>query len=549
MAGDRLGHLGSTGGLDPVARLFSQLPPLWHGPIIGPGIADWASISENGERRIDLTGLPDPFPAELAWMAHWQALDGTRSSVLATNQLANILRRAARDNHPFPGSMRDMDWDTASGLQGWFYATRWGRLPPAGSRARLRVVFRFARLALLARCHDGPWWALDDWHPRCDPRIPLTAREPQANYGCSPGQIAQPWLREAVKWHLGTMLEAGTLRWTTVSQERLPCLLRFDRWLATLDRPGDVLGDPAAAAEQAAAFRRWDADPGQPPRAPTLPAPERRGSPSDQRRPPRRSPSCSRSSRPTRSRPAACWGPRRAGRSPTRTRPAGSARSPASRTSPPSTPGTTSTTTPSPRSPPRCPLLGLPREQQMQITRGDGTQMLAHGLDDPQAMRMILLQILTGRRASEIRTCAFDCLSPLPDRATATGDDPAARQRGDRALPLRPIQDRRRTGQHPRRPRGHPGHRGATAVDPGAVRRHRATLPVHPAPGQPHRHQALPVGHLRLDAARVQQHREDHRQQGAAGRFRRLASVAGRPRLYGRLHLSSSRSRCREPRF
>ena len=30
------------------------------------------------------------------------------------------------------------------------------------------------------------------------------------------------------------------------------------------------------------------------------------------------------------------------------------------------------------------PLLGLPREQQMQITRGDGTQMLAHGLDDPR---------------------------------------------------------------------------------------------------------------------------------------------------------------------
>jgi len=123
MAGDRLGHLGSADGLDPVARLFAQLPPLWYGPIIGPGIADWASISENGERRLDLTGLPDPFPAELAWMAHWQALDGTRSSVLATNQLANILRRAAREDHPFPGSMRDMDWDTASvqrmGWENW----------------------------------------------------------------------------------------------------------------------------------------------------------------------------------------------------------------------------------------------------------------------------------------------------------------------------------------------------------------------------------------------------------------------------------------------
>ncbi len=30
---------------------------------------------------------------------------------------------------------------------------------------------------------------------------------------------------------------------------------------------------------------------------------------------------------------------------------------------------------------------------------------------------MILLQILTGRRSSEIRTCLFDCLSPVPDRA------------------------------------------------------------------------------------------------------------------------------------
>jgi hypothetical protein len=74
--------------------------------------------------------------------------------------------------------------------------------------------------------------------------------------------ITHPWLREAVKWRLGTMLEAGTLRWTTVSQERLRCLHRFDRWLAVaFDDPLDILGDPTAAAGQAAAFRRWDFDP------------------------------------------------------------------------------------------------------------------------------------------------------------------------------------------------------------------------------------------------------------------------------------------------
>jgi hypothetical protein len=425
MVGERLGHLRLAAGVDPVARLFSQLPPPWRGPIIGPGIEGWASITENGDRRIDLTGLPDPFPAELAWMAHWQALDGTRSSVLATNQLANILRRAVQHNHPFPGSMRELDWDTASALQGWFYATRWGRLPPAGSRARLRVVFRFARLALLARCHDGPWWALDDWHPRCDPRIPLSAREPQANYGCSPGQIAQPWLREAVKWHLGTMLEAGTLRWTTVSQERLPCLLRFDRWLTTaLEDPGDVLGDPAAGAGQAAAFRRWDADPDnrrgrRPRRCPGVVAPRLinddlravaelfaflAANPVEARRVLGSSPAQQVSDAH-----AAGWF-RQVSRIPHQ---------------PSLNAGHYVDDHALAQIPAALPLLGLPREQQMQITRGDGTQVLAHGFDDPQAMRMILLQILTGRRASEIRTCAFDCLSPLPDRATGTATDPA----------------------------------------------------------------------------------------------------------------------------
>ena len=59
-------------------------------------------------------------------------------------------------------------------------------------RNRLRIVFGFARQALIAACHEGPWWQLDDWHPRCDPRIPLTNREPVANYGCSPSQITQP---------------------------------------------------------------------------------------------------------------------------------------------------------------------------------------------------------------------------------------------------------------------------------------------------------------------------------------------------------------------
>jgi hypothetical protein len=424
MASEHPSRLRPAESLDPIWRLWRQLPPEWRGPVIGEGVENWAAITENGDRRLDLTGLPDPIGAELAWMAHWQFADGTRSSVLALNQLANILRRAMRENHRFPPSIRAMDWDSASALQGWFYATRWGRLPPQGCRARLRVVFRFARLALLARCHDGPWWALDEWHPRCDPRIPLSAREPLDNYGCSPGQITQPWLREAAKWCLGTMLEAGTLRWTTISQERLKCLRRFDNWLTScVDDPRDVLGDPAAAAEQAAAFARWAADPGN---RMTREADRRhfgkavgvRQVNDDLRAVAELFAFVA--ANPTEAAnllPASPWGHvteahaaswfRQVKRIP-------------------------HTSTINDRHyvddhalaqiPPALPLLALARDQQMPITRGDGQQVLANGFGDPQTMRMILLQILTGRRASEIRTCEFDCLSAVPGRSVQATD-------------------------------------------------------------------------------------------------------------------------------
>ena len=114
-------------------------------------------------------------------------------------------------------------------------------------------MIRLARLAMIARCHDGPWWELDDWHPRCDPRIPLGPREPRGTSQISPGRITQPWLRAAVKWHLGTKMQSGSLRWSTVGQARL--LIRFDRWLSnTFDDPREVLGDPGPAGRRPRRF-------------------------------------------------------------------------------------------------------------------------------------------------------------------------------------------------------------------------------------------------------------------------------------------------------
>ena len=95
--GRRSQHLHPAGDGDPIWRLWEALPPQWRGPVLGEGISDWALITENDWARLDLSGLPDPYAAELAWMAHWQACDGTRVSVLAMAQLAHIVRHAARE--------------------------------------------------------------------------------------------------------------------------------------------------------------------------------------------------------------------------------------------------------------------------------------------------------------------------------------------------------------------------------------------------------------------------------------------------------------------
>jgi integrase len=414
--------------VDPIWPLWEQLPPQWRGPVIGEGIDDWP-VSEVG--RLDLTGLPPTIAAEMAWMAHWQAQDGTCPSVSGFNHLAAILRRAIDDGHPFAPSVRAMDWQTASALQGWYYATRWRRLPPAGGRQLLRTVFRFAHLALLAHCHDGPWWELDEWNPRCDPHIPLQAREPEANHGCAPGQITVGWLRTAVKWHLGTMLESGTLRWGSLRQ-RLQHLRRFDNWLTTcLDNPRQVLGDPATARQFASAFARWTSDPRN--RVARESDRQHLGKPVK----PRAVNDDLRAvaelfafvaANPVEAHAVLGIGP---WQQVTDLHAASWFRQ-ISRTSYKRALNDKNYVDDHALAQitAALPLLGLPSDQQMLIARGDGQQVATAGLGDPQAMRMILLQILTGRRASEIRTCGLDCIELVTDVTVDAADgEPIARFR------------------------------------------------------------------------------------------------------------------------
>ena len=273
MAGDRLGHLQLAGGPGPGLRgCGSQLPAAVARPGHRPRHRGLGV--DHRERR------PQDRPDRAARPVPRRAgLDGAL---------------AGRSTAPDPRCWRSTSWPTSCagpsrdrpsvpgldarhGLGHRIRRCRAGSTPPAGDGSHPR-----AAAPGCGSCSASPAWP-------CSPAA-TTARGGRWTTGiraatrgsrcrrasrrpttaAHPGQIAQPWLREAVKWHLGTMLEAGALRWTTVSQERLPCLLPLRPLAgAPSTTPATSWATRRAAAEQAAAFRRWDADPANRPRAPT----------------------------------------------------------------------------------------------------------------------------------------------------------------------------------------------------------------------------------------------------------------------------------------
>jgi hypothetical protein len=426
MTGDRTTarlRLVPAAAPDPAGRLLAGLPPGWHGEVIGPGIEDWESIAESGrDRALRLEGLPARLRLEIAWMAHWQHQDGLKVSVDVCNQLASLLAWASEDGR-MPQSLAWAGKQDLLRLHGAWFHSRHARLPAAagGRRARLERLLGYPRLALAARLHDGAWWELDTWHPRCDPRIPLRVREPCRSVGCSPGEARLPWVRNALKWHLGVLLESGALTWSTMAGQRSPALLRFSRWLESLPEPAAAIGDARQAGVFAAAFRRWACEPAHRSSADRPPATASAGkvnldlwsvaglmdflaghrqeaaqilgpSPWDEL---------------TDAHPA-IWLRQR-----TRIR-----------RCQPVTDETRYVDDHALAQVTAClAALGEPATGTITVTSGGSTRVLP-GQDDPQLMRMLLLQILTGRRASEICPCPFDCLSPADGSAVdaAEGD-------------------------------------------------------------------------------------------------------------------------------
>ncbi len=430
MAGERAGLLRAVSAharadAEAGAVLLGDLPPAWRGPVIGPAIAQWPALT--GRRRptpIDLSALAERLGAELAWMARWQVSDGVKIDVSSFNQIASALAWAKAKGRPVPDTLTAIDLGEFAAVYTAWTLARTGRLRTDAFDRRRRAVLGYPRLALQARLHPGPWWRLDAWLPRCDPRIPLREREPLGASGSWPGSIETPWLRGAVKWCLGTQLETGSLAWSTVLR-RVQSLRRLDRWLLTTSDPQAIThGDAGQATALALDFRRWTSDPAnrggtgatvslkvinedllavsdllafiaqQRSSARAVLGPTPWGELTDAH--------------------AVLW---RLQQLPGRIRAAlinetqyvddyalGQIAA-------------------------YLPALAADRGDSVEAALAAGA-VTVPGQGDPQAMRMLLLQILTGRRASEICLCDADCLSPAtPGAVAAVGGQEVARFR------------------------------------------------------------------------------------------------------------------------
>ncbi len=392
----------------PAGRLLADLPPEWRGEVLGPDIDSWPHRTEGGRGApINLVGLPDSLRNELAWMTHWQFHDGLQISTLDFNRVAATLRWAVTHDRTVR-SLAEIDAEAFWKLYAPWFESRHGRLPTK-RRDRLQALFSFPRLALIARLNEGSWWALDAWHPRCDPSIPVRDREPRGRERCSPGHIVIPWLRDAAKVYLGTALESGSLTWGTL-QERLTNLIRFSQWASGLD-------EPASAFELPIAFRTWTRSPQAHPRKNGRPVSDRMVN-SDLR-------AVVELMRFALDNPEECR--KAVGPSPldklTELHPATWSRQLVRVRTAPLVNDEHYVDDHALSQITAClPALGADPADTFAVTI-NGREKTINGRGNAQAMRMLLLQILTGRRASEICLCDFDCLSPGTDRAIEAAED------------------------------------------------------------------------------------------------------------------------------
>jgi integrase len=240
-------------GHDPavLSRLWASVPPGMRLPRLSPGAVPEhyrGGFAGGGKSYpvADLSALPGPMRQEVTWCMFRIIELGGRVQMPGTVMLARRLTEITADRGAgAPQSL--MDLSARAWLQQIPLAVhrRRGRLPAPSSVMQMRqVLLRFSWLLDLAY-DTRPWWQRESWHPVEDRRIPLREHEPLGRQAIHFHRITAPWLRRAAQWHGKVALETGVLRWSTLSQ-RVFTLTVFDGFLA-----GRGIGEPRLDADPA----------------------------------------------------------------------------------------------------------------------------------------------------------------------------------------------------------------------------------------------------------------------------------------------------------
>ena len=111
--------------------------------------------------------------------------------------------------------------------------------------------------SLNVTCLPLEWWEHDLWVPGLDPRVPIREVEPTGRSTINFETFSHGWLRAAAKWHLRVSLETNRFGWSTAIR-RKEGLRRFDRFLTDrgIDDPA-LVADPEDLPRLAGDFLSW----------------------------------------------------------------------------------------------------------------------------------------------------------------------------------------------------------------------------------------------------------------------------------------------------
>jgi hypothetical protein len=166
-----------------------------------------------------LDTLPEEMAREIAYV-FWRTIEiGGRVAIspwgLCVRELGRTAERLRSEGRPWRSLMDRTPDEWEHELQRT-WALRTGGIGNPNTLRTITAVLNRACKLLWFAYDDGPWWTREIWNLRLDPRIPRRTHEPAMEETIHWHRIEPGWLGLAGMWHMKAMLETNQLTWTSV---------------------------------------------------------------------------------------------------------------------------------------------------------------------------------------------------------------------------------------------------------------------------------------------------------------------------------------------